>query len=57
MAVGPGCFFIKFIPPAGRFLAPPQYSRDTDAKPMPVLTNSKGRYPINISVRFLQYIT
>jgi len=49
--------FYQIYPPAGRFLAPPQYSRDTDAKPMPVLTNSKGRYPINISVRFLQYIT
>lgn len=37
MAVGPGCFFIKFMTPAGHFLSPPQYIRDTDVKPMPVL--------------------
>jgi len=54
MAVGPGCFFTKFISPAGRFLAPPQYSRDTDAKPMPVLGGFRGGYLIEISVRFFK---
>jgi len=53
MAVGPGCFFSKFMTPAGRFLAPPQYSRDTDAKPTLVLTKLRSSYLIGISVRFL----
>ena len=54
MAVGPGCFFTKFITPAGLFLAPPQYSRDTNAKPMPVLGGFRGSYLIEISVRFFK---
>ena len=53
MAVGPGCFFIKFMTPVGRFLAPLQYSRDTGAKQTLVLTKLKGIHPIGISVRFL----
>ena len=53
MAVGPGCFFIKFMTPAGRFLAPPQYSRDTGAKPTLVLTKLRGSYLIEISTWFL----
>ena len=54
MAVGPGCFFIKFMTPVGRFLAPLQYSRDTGTKQTLVLTKLRGSYPIGISVRFLK---